>query len=190
MPDEARYRALAHGIALLIWLRCVDQGDGAPLFEHFNENGFDAPADMLTRLGLMEERRRGEHAFTTRWRPGAPPSVTRTATSPTVFDLILGLLFLLNWDKAEAPRQADAPSAMPPLPDLSDDRRFMGAGQIRFHRYAIKVAADALAAFGLCRWDQDGALQIAPAPEGGEMDDLLGLYDFTSWAMRQPDAPN
>ena len=54
------YERLAWPMALLIYCRCIDYGDGLALFEHNAENGFHAPCDMLARLGLMREHEKSE----------------------------------------------------------------------------------------------------------------------------------
>ncbi|WP_152986558.1 MULTISPECIES: hypothetical protein [unclassified Pseudovibrio] len=162
----AQYEALVRSIALIIYGRCVDHGNGIPEFEHFAENDLQEPPDILSRLGIMTDKdgRRHRHTFSFGWVPDKPLNLTRHQGEPTVFDLVLALCFLIDWDVARfgdigRVRDFDPTQAAPKF-DLSATRPFTTIEREAFCEYAFLTGCALLEELGLGSWTVDARFEV------------------------------
>lgn len=156
------YEAIVWPIALIIFARCQDSGDGIPEFEHHAENDFQEPSDILCRLGLMSDRdgRNHRHVFSKNWKPRKPLDLTRHPGEPTTFDLILALCFLVDWDSGHfgdvrKTKNLDLNQLIENfVPGLNVSRKT--PEQRKLQEYALFTGCSVLDELGLGSW-RDGA---------------------------------
>lgn len=156
------YEAIVWPIALIIFARCRDSGDGIPEFEHFAENDFQEPSDILCRLGLMTDRdgRNHRHVFSKNWKPKEPIELIRHPGEPTTFDLILALCFLVDWDSGHCGdvrniRSYDASQLIDNFDPRSNNWTRTSA-RFKFREFALFTGCALLEDLGLGSW-VDGA---------------------------------
>lgn len=194
--QDDQYNQLAHAIALLIYRRCIDVGDGIAVYEHYSENRLGVPADALSRLGVMRPigpdkwLTANTHAFSGDWNPQTELDLIRHSGEPSIFDLIVSLCLMVDWDSQYMPEnlQSEAPENLALLPqiDLRDHRRFSSSIQLDFDQRVFRFATLPLINLGLGNWCSEGGFSlIFSLREGGRPIDLADTYNETRHNMAE-----
>lgn len=185
MDQENLYNELVRSLALIIYARCVAHDDTHAEYEHFNDNRLGMPPDILARLGVMRGTGPNEwlissrHVFEGNWTPDMALDVKRHEGEPTVFDLIVAVCLMVDWDRSitERLKEVGSPSLnkLPDL-DLKDHRRFQSEPQIVFQYLAFKRAATCLEKLGLGEWNNEGDFSLISPLTGEQPIDLADSY--------------
>lgn len=185
MDQEILYNELVHALALIIYARCVAYEGSHAEYEHFNDNRLGMPPDILARLGVMRGTGPDEwlvssrHIFERNWTPGMALDIKRHEGEPSVFDLIVAVCLMVDWDHSITERLTDIGSPkLDKLPDLDlkDDRRFQSEPQIVFQYLAFKRAATCLEKLGLGEWNDEGGFSLIAPLTGEKPIDLADSY--------------
>ncbi len=187
--DTEGYEGLVWPIALSIYFRCEDHGDGVAEFEHLGENDFDLPSDMLARLGMMRECDPGRalrplrHTFRPGWTPAHGLQLQRHRGEPTVFDLIAANCFFVSWDSCSNRKtlagDGHTMTELPRLPDITANRRSAGPDRTRFAEFAFRLGASQLSRLGLGAWRDGGGFDVIDPLSGNGSFDLIDTYQYT-----------
>ena len=185
--DENLYQELSLVLALNTYSRCVSDADGCAVYEHFNENGLDVPPDILARLGVMcpeaPDKRMcsPRHFFRNAWTPQKPLTLNRHEGEPSLFDLVVAVCLLVEWDGQQvrqgiSARKVPPPSEFPEL-DLSDHGRFGSEPQLTFRDMSFWRAANRLHILGLGQWNENGRFELIRSLRGNRSPiDLAETY--------------
>ncbi|MEP6019844.1 MAG: hypothetical protein ABJ251_15305 [Paracoccaceae bacterium] len=186
------YARLAQAMALLIYRRCIDRGDGIAVYEHFNDNRLGVPADALARLGVMRPIGPDKwlvanaHEFITGWQPSKPQDLSRHSAEPSIFDLTISLCLLVDWDSQYMSKTLrEKPVGLdnfPPI-DLLDHRRFSTSSQRAFDETAFRFATLPLIDLGLGSWSQEGGFKLVFSLTNDRPIDLADTYFETRHNM-------
>lgn len=160
------YDAIVWPLVLIIFARCQDHGDGVPEFEHYAENDFQEPSDILCRLGLMMDKdgQGHRHVFPKNWTPKQPLELLRHIGEPTTFDLILTLCFLVDWDSGKL---GDVRTTQFPVySQLIDDLDLLSndysqtSSRRKFHEFAFFAGCQVLEDLGLGSWESGAGFKV------------------------------
>ena len=143
----------------------------------------------MARLGVMFPGRTDEwlcsqtHAFSNSWTPANELPLKRHIGEPSIFDLIISLCLLVDWDSQYIADQtpyatADSTVGFPSL-DLRDHRRFQSPDQKRFDIMAFGSAAMLLIELGLGKWENEGSFSLIGSLQGDRPIDLADTYRET-----------
>ncbi|MEM8792999.1 MAG: hypothetical protein AAGE80_15370 [Pseudomonadota bacterium] len=172
---KQQYSDLLYALSLMIYARCVDYGGGIAVFEHFAENGFEMPCELLANVGIM--RTEGtypsnqdphRHAFVEGWSTATKVKLERNPAKSEVVEVLVALCFLVDWSKAdfsEISRNGKL-KGNPPKLNIVDQWRFNSSQQRAFEKYAYICALDQLAKAGLVRWQSTGGFELIVSSEG------------------------
>ena len=124
------------------------------------------------------------------WSPSDGLQAVRHPGEPTLFDLITGLCFLVDWDTREfaglSQASASDLSQAPPVLDVTDTRRFAGEEQRRFWQYAFRTGAKEVERWALGGWNtKNGGFEIVFPLRTGQPIELIDAYDHTRSNMKQ-----
>ena len=168
--QDSQYTDLATAIALLIYRRCIDHGDGIAEYQHFGENQLGVPADALARLGVMRAIGPDKwlvaktHVFKKGWHPATLTDLVRHAGEPSVFDLITSLCLLVDWDSQYMPNSMPHEKPLPleslPQIDLCDQQRFATPTQKVFDAHVFRLATEPLVKLGLGHWSRKDGFKL------------------------------
>jgi len=138
--SDNNYEEAVALVACIIYSMCCADTDGNPYFAHACENNLNAPADMLARVGVMDEIDDGlSHKFGTGWKPGLALDIERHSCEPSQQDLILALLFFLDWSPSVLKTMCPISNeAMPALFEFHPSKH--STVQRNFHAWAIRRA--------------------------------------------------
>ncbi len=172
---KAQYEEILSSLALVIYARSVDYGDGQVVFEHFAENGFEVPCSILTEAGIMQvagtypsNQKPHRHAFLKGWTTTSKLKIKQKPTLTKLVDVLVALCFLVDWDKAEFSDldQNEKTGSTPPKLNVLDQWRFNSQEQHAFHRYAFHRAVEQLARTNLVRWRPTGGFDLLVSSNG------------------------
>lgn len=186
--EDNLYLNLVHVLALDTFARCVKDSEARAYYEHFCENRLEIPPDILSRLGVMKPMEPDNrmdalrHCFVSPWTPRQPLVLHRHDGAPSIFDLIVAVCMLLEWNDVQIQAKAGAPvpslSDFPEL-DLSDDRRFNSEPQMTFRSLVFHKAAHHIGRLGLGQWNEDNRFELISPLLGNSPIDLADSYDET-----------
>ena len=193
--NEDLYFELSAVLALNTYARCVMDHDGYLVHEHFNGNRLGIPPDILSRLGVMHPlgtdawRMSGRHFFPQGWSPKQPLALKRHDGEPSIFDLIVAVCMLVDWDRqfvSEGIGSLEVPptSEFPEL-DMSNSTRFNSEPQLTFRDLVFCKAARQLERLGLGQWKDGGHFELIFPLLGDSPIDLADSYRETRHLMAQ-----
>lgn len=189
--DEDLYLELSTILALNTYARCLSDADGLAVYEHFNENRLEIPPDLLSRLGVMYPESPDEwlgchrHIFANNWHPKLPLDLKRHPGEPSIFDLIVAVCLLVEWDGRHVRkgiRELEVPSVSEfPVLNLNDQRRFNSEPHLKFCDLAFCKAAKHLEKLGLGEWKASGQFELIDSLLGSSPIDLADSYTETRY---------
>lgn len=166
---SSNYDDFARQIARIIWGICDHELMGSRAFCHLNENNFNAPCDMLARLGIMFDETIS-HRFAANWSPFVKAPVAHHVGEPTARDLWLGLTFLIHWFPEEAASGVHG-RAVSVESNFSDLSRLSTAGK-RYRLWAVQGTCELFRSLNMGEWTNDGIFRVFnPFPTTGRIDD-------------------
>jgi len=193
--EENLYLELTTILALNTFSRCVYDATGHPVYEHFSENRLEVPPDILARLGVMRPEvpdqwmGSSRHFFSNGWTPRQPLVLKRHSGEPSIFDLIVAVCLIVEWDGRNV-REGISELTVPPASefpdlDLSDSTRFNSEPQLTFCDLAFCKAANRLELLGLGHWNECGQFELISSLLENSPIDLADTYDETRYVTAQ-----
>ena len=191
--DDDLYLQLATVLALNTFARWTKEPDGFAVYEHFNENRLEIPPDILSRLGVMYPEVPDKwmccprHVFVNNWRPGQPLDIKRHDGEPSIFDLIVAVCLLVEWDGRHVSEGIGALEVPPisefPVLNLNDHKRFNSEPQFTFCDLVFCMAVKHLEYLGLGEWEENGRFELILPLLGSSPIDLADTYRETRHLM-------
>lgn len=142
---------------------------------------------MLSRLGVMIELDGigHRHGFPKGWRPVEPLNLVRHPGEPTVFDLVLGLCFLVDWDARSVDfrnLQKSDRKQNPPKFDL-DTTPFKTPERDAFQEFAFLTGCSVLENLGLGKWTEDAGFEVVPELSEDSRVRIMDIYRQSSFNL-------
>ena len=122
------------------------------------------------------------HGFIDRWHPSKPLKLARHPGEPSVFELIVALCFLVDWDSQYRPKMTKGGPALSAkdLPNidlrLHEGRRITSGDDRVFEEEVFRLATVPLIKMGLGSWSDEGGFELIFSLRGERPIDLADTY--------------